>query len=64
MLFGLNIHTTQDFDGHDSFEGDINLGDLSIHICGADPERVAMMLVAIEEYVDNFPSFEDEYTTH
>ena len=60
MLFGLNIHTAEDFDGRDSYEGDIELGDLSIHICGADPERVAMMLVAIEEYVDNYPTFDGE----
>lgn len=57
MLFGLNIHATEDFDGYDTFEGDINLGDLSIHICGADPERVATMLVALEEYVDTLPDY-------
>jgi hypothetical protein len=52
MLFGLNIHASEDFDGNDSYESDIHLGDVSIHISGADPERVAMMLVAIEEYTD------------
>ena len=62
MLFGLNqVHLAEDFDGHEAYEGDIELGDISIHVCGADPARVALMLIALEEYVDAYPSYEELY---
>ena len=58
MLFGLQqIHPAETFDGDQVFEADLDMDGVAIHIQSADPLRVAMMLQAMEDFINQPPEF-------
>lgn len=55
MLFGLQITQEEDFLGGINYESTVDFDGLTIHIESHDPERVAMMLKALEDFDTDFP---------
>lgn len=55
MLGLQQIHPAETFGGEQVFEADLDMDGVAIHIQSADPLRVAMMLQALEEYVNQYP---------